>query len=248
MLWAHFKEQFLHRAPASVVSPLENGTDGLDVAELWARGKMLITAGLAYNDHQTHNGAWACFNQGTRAFKGLLNYESIYRWYIGAAINSMVADKVMYAELRPMLLDKSIPSDDGKRQLGHVDQMQIVCEEIQKKKEELKSQDQLDKFPFGLKIIYSTPRSIPKARMQTELEDCIKLKLAFPDLICGLISLVRRTGRTMSDFMLISWSASPRPVSLSVSRYPSCSTQGRLFSTLVDLTIPTIATSTTLSF
>lgn len=185
MLWARFREQFPQVAPTSLVSSYSDGADGLDLAEQWARDKMIITGDRTYDGHQTHNGAWACFNQGTRAFKGLLNYESVYRWYIGAAIDSMIADKVMYAELRPMLLDKSIPSDDGKRQLNHVDQMNIICEEMRKKMKELESRNQLDKFPFGLKIIYATPRSIPKTRMQSELEDCINLKLKFPDLICG---------------------------------------------------------------
>ena len=128
---------------------------------------------------------WARFNQGTRCFKGLLNYESIYRWYITAAIDSMIADKIMYAELRPMLMDKTIPSDDGLRQLSHSDQMNIIVEEVTRKKEELKAEGQLELFPFGLKIIYCAPRSIAKPRMNVEMLDCIKLKLAYPDLICG---------------------------------------------------------------
>lgn len=186
MLWSRFRETFSKQAPSGVTASLrDDDPDKLDFAEQWARQKMVITKGHAYGSHQTHNGAWACFNQGTRAFKGLLNYESIYRWYVGALIDSMIADKVMYAELRPMLLDKTIPSDDGRRQLNHADQMSIVCEEMQKKMKDLESKGELDSFPFGIKIIYSTPRSIPKARMQTELEDCINLKLKFKDLICG---------------------------------------------------------------
>lgn len=57
---------------------------------------------------------WARFNQATRAFKGLLNYKSVYRSYISDAIDRMIEEKVMYAELRPMLLDKSIPGDSGR--------------------------------------------------------------------------------------------------------------------------------------
>ncbi|KAK4956897.1 hypothetical protein LTR28_005862, partial [Elasticomyces elasticus] len=128
---------------------------------------------------------WACFNQGTRCFKGLLNYESIFRWYIGAAVDSMIKDGVMYAELRPMLLDKSIPSDDGERRLHHSDQMRIILEEVEKKKAELKAEDRLHLFPFGLKIIYCTPRSIPRNIMERELQDCLRLKQEFPNLICG---------------------------------------------------------------
>jgi len=132
-----------------------------------------------------NNSIWARFNQATRCFKGLINYESLYRWYTREALESMIRDKVMYAELRPMLMDKTIPSDDGKRKLDHIAQMTLVLEEVGRYQEELKRKGQLHKFPFGLKIIYCTPRSIPKEWMRREIQDCIKLKQAFPDLICG---------------------------------------------------------------
>jgi adenosine deaminase CECR1 len=178
MLWRDFRRDF----PSGNVptKPKE-----LNAAERWARAKMIVTEDHAYGQTATHNSSWACFNQGTRAFKGLVGYEGVYRWYIGRVIESMIDDKVMYAELRPMLLDKTIPSNDGLRKLGHRDQMAIICEEVAKKKKELQDQQKLDKFPFGLKIIYCTPRSIPLPKMKSELDDCIQLKLAFPELICG---------------------------------------------------------------
>lgn len=179
MLWAQFRKRF----PSQIV-PKEH-VHGLEQAECWAREKMIITIDHTYGKDKNHNSAWACFNQGTRAFKGLLGYEGIYRWYIGHAIDSMIKDKVMYAELRPMLMDKTIPSNDGTRQLDHKEQMNIILEEVTKKEAELKSKDELNKFPFGLKIIYCTPRSIPRERMKAELDDCLKLKLQFPHLICG---------------------------------------------------------------
>lgn len=181
MLWKSFRES--EKFPNKI--RCEDYPQGLSLVECWAREKMVITKTQAYGDRETHNSAWACFNQGTRAFKGLLGYESIYRWYVGEMVESMLADKVMYAELRPMLLDKSLPSDDGTRMLGHSEQMRIICEEVSKKQEELKAKGQLDKFPFGVKIIYCTPRSIPRQRMQSELGDCLKLKTEFPELICG---------------------------------------------------------------
>ena len=165
---------------------LEPESIQLDLAERWVREKMIITQQLKYERATTHNHMWACFNQGTRAFKGLLNYESVYRWYIGRMIEGMIKQHVMYAELRPMLLDKTIPSDDGMGLLDHNQQMNIVVEEVQKKRGELEAGGHGDKFPFGLKIIYCAPRSIPRARMEKELEDCIKLKLQHPDLICGM--------------------------------------------------------------
>ncbi|KAF2453143.1 hypothetical protein BDY21DRAFT_141847 [Lineolata rhizophorae] len=160
-------------------------------AEKWIQHKMIISEPEVYGIGQTVNGIWARFNQSTRCFKGLLNYESVYRWYIRAAIEDMIDEKVMYAELRPMLMDKFIPTDDGIGKCDHFAQMDILLEEVQKKQAELKKHDELhgtrefDKFPFGLKIIYCTPRSIPKARMEAELQDCLKLKLKYPNLICG---------------------------------------------------------------
>lgn len=183
MRWVDFRSQFPDNV--AIENTYGGSEDLIGLAEYWVREKMIITSNKAYNDRQTTNGVWACFNQGTRAFKGLLNYEGVYRWYIGNAIDSMIRDKVMYAEMRPMLLDKSIPSDDGKRRLDHKAQMTIICEEMEKKRRQLEDEGRLQSFPFGLKIIYCTPRSIPREKMKSELQDCINLKLQFPDLICG---------------------------------------------------------------
>jgi adenosine deaminase CECR1 len=97
----------------------------------------------------------------------------------------MIHEKVMYAELRPMLMDKTIPSDDGQGALDHQAQMRIILDVVAAKKAELTAEGRQDAFPFGLKIIYCAPRSIPKKMMQREIDDCIDLKQRFPDLICG---------------------------------------------------------------
>jgi adenosine deaminase CECR1 len=98
----------------------------------------------------------------------------------------MIQENVMYAELRPMMLDKSIPTTDGKGRIDNAAQMQLIVEGVRKKQDKLKKENRLDKFPFGLKIIYCTPRSIPKELMQEEMKQCIELKMKFPELICGM--------------------------------------------------------------
>jgi hypothetical protein len=130
----------------------------------------------------------------------------------------MIEEKVMYAELRPMLLDKSIPANSGKEEeaISIAAQMQLIIDGVEAKQAELrkKGDREIEKFPFGLKIIYCTPRSISSDRMRTEMVDCIKLKLRYPKLICGkhhapviqtdvnaikdLILWAPRTGRTIS--------------------------------------------------
>ncbi|KAJ8109399.1 hypothetical protein OPT61_g7486 [Boeremia exigua] len=205
MKWIDFQERFKerfgkdypsdHNDPASNQSQEQKDDEArccgaspevkLNSAEVWLKSKMVLSETEAYGPDQTVNGVWARFNQATRCFKGLLNYESVYKWYIGNAIERMIKEKVMYAELRPMLLDKSIPSDDGKRQISNAEQMKLILAAVEEKKEDLRKKKILHKFPFGLKIIYCTPRSIPKSTMQKEMKQCIELKLQFPDLICG---------------------------------------------------------------
>jgi adenosine deaminase CECR1 len=128
---------------------------------------------------------WARFNQATRCFKGLLNYKKVYEWYIDRAIDRMISENIMYAELRPMLLDKSIPTTDGKDKVDNAGQMQLIIDGVLAKQEKLRARGEIDRFPFGLKIVYCTPRSIPKKMMQEEMKQCIELKIKFPDLICG---------------------------------------------------------------
>ncbi|KAF2087863.1 Metallo-dependent hydrolase [Saccharata proteae CBS 121410] len=171
MKWKHFCQSF------------RNYTSG--EPDEWIIKKMVLQEDEVYGMSQTVNGVWARFNQATRCFKGLMNYESVYRWYIRNAIKNMRAEKVMYAELRPMLMDKFIPTDDGAGKIDLNGQMEMILDEVSKITEELKREDRLNEFPFGVKIIYCTPRSIPKAKMRSELEDCIRLKLKYPDLICG---------------------------------------------------------------
>ena len=134
---------------------------------------------------------WARFNQATRCFKGLLNYERVYKWYISNAIDHLILEGVMYAELRPMLLDKSIPTDDGNGKLTNADQMRLLADGVKEKRLALEKEGKGDLFPFGLKIIYCTPRSIPKTLMQREMKDCIELKMQYPDLICGKLKTAR---------------------------------------------------------
>ncbi|KAF2398678.1 cat eye syndrome critical region protein 1 [Trichodelitschia bisporula] len=178
MLWSDFRVQFRERNKHSKSHCYGD-------AEEWVLHKMILDQEAVYGLSQTTNGIWARFNQATRCFKGLMNYESVYSWYIGEAIDNMIRDRVMYAELRPMLLDKQIPGNDGKKMLDHRAQMQIIIDQVTEKKKELGAKGELHKFPFGLKIIYCAPRSIPKPMMQREIVDCIKLKLEYDDLICG---------------------------------------------------------------
>ncbi|KAF2705923.1 Metallo-dependent hydrolase [Pleomassaria siparia CBS 279.74] len=198
MRWSTFQDEFKQRYgdqytmkdstvlnSETLPNSSEQGPVSLEPAEIWLLQKMVLSEEEAYSPSQTVNGVWARFNQATRCFKGLLNYEKVYKWYISNAIEHLIREKIMYAELRPMLLDKAIPTTDGTNSISNAGQMQLIVEGVTEKKKELEANNKGDLFPFGLKIVYCTPRSIPKFMMQKEMRDCIALKIQYPDLICG---------------------------------------------------------------
>jgi adenosine deaminase CECR1 len=77
-----------------------------------------------------------------------------YKWYIGNAIDHLITEKAMYAKLRPMLLDKSIPTDDGNGKLTNADQTQLFAERVNETQPELEEVGNGDLSPFGLKMQY----------------------------------------------------------------------------------------------
>ncbi|ODH37033.1 hypothetical protein ACO22_02675 [Paracoccidioides brasiliensis] len=175
--WMRYS-QFLQKFPG-----------GWRKAEEWLANKCMMSAEDAHAMEQTTDGqvnmVWDLFNRSTQMMKGLFNYESAFRSYIGKAIDSFVEDNVMYAEVRPNFFDKYIVSDDGIRQLDHHAWMQIIQEEVDAKLKQFDAPSKGTGRFKGLKVIYCAPRSITKEDMIWCLKDCVLLKKSFPDLICG---------------------------------------------------------------
>ncbi|OJD22654.1 hypothetical protein ACJ73_05993 [Blastomyces percursus] len=164
---------------------LEDFPGGTERAEEWLVNKLLISLEDAHGMDKTLESVWDLFNRSTQMMKGLFNYESAFRNYIGKAIDSFVEDNVMYAEVRPNFFDKYIASDDGERQLDHRVWMQIIRDEVKAKIKQLDAHDKGAGRYKGLKVIYCAPRSIKNEDMSWCLNDCISLKQEFPELICG---------------------------------------------------------------
>ena len=84
--------------------------------------------------------------------------------------------------------DASAFYNNGRDKIDNPSQMQLIIDGVKEKQAELEKKNELDRFPFGLKIVYCTPRSIPKKMMQEEMKQCIELKIQYPNLICGKLT------------------------------------------------------------
>lgn len=118
----------------------------------------------------------------------MVDYKEAYKFYINRLIDHLIEHNVMYAELRPVLLV-------SKNGMTNDEKLKLIEEAVESNK---------DRFKFGLKIIYSTPRSFPKEKMREELDECLRLKKKFPSLICGKFDhRLRKLGANPVGFDLV---------------------------------------------
>lgn len=114
--------------------------------------------------------------------KGLFNYETGFRKYTQAYFQNLVEDKILYAELRVTFMESNyLFSDDGKERKNNFEIVRIIAEELDQFKASLTNKNAF----HHVKVIYCTPRSMEPEMVQAGLDECIKLKELWPELIAG---------------------------------------------------------------
>lgn len=131
-------------------------------------------------------------------------YESVWAEYIKQVFEICRDDNVPYLECRINFLHEFMTNATGSITFDHSDWIKLFVKAIKATKETATS---LHPF-WGSKIIYSTIRFIEKGEGTSEdgfyklrwfMEDCIKLKIEFPDVIAG--------------FDLVGWEDGLKPLS-----------------------------------
>lgn len=110
--------------------------------------------------------------------KGLFGYRSAFTDYTKACIEDFINDNIQYAEIRPNFPSNSLIEDDGSAQIDNTGLLQIIADQVE-------LQTKSGRYFGGLKVIYCTPRSIPREAVKKSLDECIQLKKKFPELLCG---------------------------------------------------------------
>lgn len=119
--------------------------------------------------------------------KGLFAYESAFRNYTRALIEDFVKDNIQYAEIRPnFMATNNLKTDDGRDSINNEGIMNIINEEVDATIRKLQNEGI---YFGGLKVIYCTPRSFSRDDIRVALNECIDLKLKFPDLLCGRLCI-----------------------------------------------------------
>lgn len=96
-------------------------------------------------------------------------------------------DHIQYAEIRPNFMQTNqIWKDDGSERLDNEETVQIIQDVYREWCQTLR--DDKRRIFWGLKIIYCTPRSFSNQLVWEALEECLRFKIKWPNLIAGMSS------------------------------------------------------------
>lgn len=117
--------------------------------------------------------------------KGLFNYETAYRTYTRRFLADLVADGILYAEIRPnFMTSNQLYRDDGSGPIDNAGIMEMIVDEVTRFKEELAAAADGRAFG-GIKVIYCTPRVFSPREVEAALDECFEFKQRWPEWIAG---------------------------------------------------------------
>ncbi|KAJ6438902.1 Ent-kaurene oxidase-like protein [Purpureocillium lavendulum] len=167
---------------------------GTATAEEWLVGKMEFGEDEAHNLLQTPEGAWEKFNGRTRMIKGLFNYETAYRTYTRRFVADLVADGILYAEVRPnFMTSNQLYRDDGSGPIDNAGIMEMIIDEVTSFKADMAAAaaargggGQGTAAFAGIKVIYCTPRVFSPREVEAALDECFAFKQRWPEWIAAI--------------------------------------------------------------
>ncbi|KAF8559676.1 Metallo-dependent hydrolase [Imleria badia] len=159
------------------------GPDGFD---RWLISKMSINPSDAYITHNNN-------------IRNLVYYFPIWGEYIRHFLQQTFEDGIFYVEARINFSPRFMIGADGEENVPHVDWLRtfnLVVDQFKKEHPDF----------FGAKIIYSVVRDCDGDLLRGHLEDCIRMKQTFPELIVGFdlemnvdIPFIFHAGETCGD-------------------------------------------------
>lgn len=179
---------------------LQQFPGGPQKGEEWVESKMMLHAEDTYHPEQTVDGIWLKFLRTFMVLRGLFNHETAYKNHFRRVIWHFASDGIMYSEIRISLhYGNFCRRKHGAGFYNHKEMVQLLADVLQEELPKMKAQG----LAFtGVRFIYVILRSSTKAEMAWCIDDCIAVKQAFPDLICGLdLAGPENNGHPLSFFI-----------------------------------------------
>ncbi|KIK37710.1 hypothetical protein CY34DRAFT_444611 [Suillus luteus UH-Slu-Lm8-n1] len=161
--------------------PALGGPAGFDK---WVLSTFVINPTDAFKTYNTPMKIWLKFGSTFSVTDPIIRFVPIQKEYLRMFIRSSIDDGISYIEIRTSFFKKYILAEDAKTKLESREILLIFREVTNEMKAEMKAKGREDDFA-GLKIIYNTLRIVSSEALKADLDQCIKFKKEFPDLIAG---------------------------------------------------------------
>jgi len=183
--------QFVALKDAAESFPL-GGTQGFKV---WLRDQCTITQEEAILHHHGIDAIWRKFSGCFRQLNSLEYYEPIFRPAIRRLLHDLVVDGIKWVDFRSMFFVDFFLEGQEEPIPDSTDFLRIWTEELAA----FKATEEGKGF-WGCRFIWTSLRFWKKKEIVEHMKQCIEMKLAFPDLICGYDVVGQEDmGRPLSD-------------------------------------------------
>jgi adenosine deaminase CECR1 len=193
--------------PPSLLIPVQSAAEkfpegGVPGFTAWLKTRLQVTAEESLEHHHGIGVIWHKFDTCFPIVSDILYYEPIFRASIQLILSQLREDGIKYVELRCAFTFQYRKTGRNNPQKGYLEMLKAFQEEV----DSFKATDAGKDF-HGARIIWSAVRSRPNKSLLDTMQQCITMKLRFPDLICGF-DLVgpEDAGRPLKDLTpLLFW-------------------------------------------
>jgi adenosine deaminase CECR1 len=163
----------------------------------WLKGRCTITSIESIEHHDGVDAVWRKFSSVFTILNTIIFYEPIFRRFMRRMMQQLHADGVKWVDLR--LAFTFFYYAEGKEQpeASYERMFKVFGEEIEKFKAHEEGKD----F-WGARMIWTGIRALDTRKIVEDMDACISIKLAFPDLISGYDLVGQEDGgRPLKDLL-----------------------------------------------
>lgn len=163
----------------------------------WLAGRCTLSPHDSHDQHHGIDAIWEKFQNCFIASATIITYEPMLRLHLRRIMSQLMADGVCWAELRFAWPLGYCRDRHEKPEKDYIAVFEVIEEEIAR----FKATDEGKGF-WGLGIIWTTLRSLPRRLVIEDMDHCITTKMEFPNLVLGYdVVGYENAGRPLRDLL-----------------------------------------------
>jgi adenosine deaminase CECR1 len=163
---------------AVAAADFSNG--GKDGFIKWFKSRVTITPQESITHHMGPNAIWRKFTSTFSILASLQHYEPIFRKFIRIVLHALHEDGVRWVDMRSVFVIPFTRTGQDEPDEDYTYMLECLQVEI----DAYKASDEGKGF-WGARMIWTAIRRLEPRQIAESMQDCIAMKLEFPELICG---------------------------------------------------------------